>query len=293
MDLVVRVSRLPQPGETVIGGTFLRAAGGKGANQAVAAARLGAQVRMIGRVGRDPFGRELGRLLRAEGIETRDVRTTAESATGVAAIFVDAQGRNSIAVASGPNALLRPEDVRPRRLAGFDVAVAQLECPLETVQHAFWSARLAGARTVLNAAPATRLPDALLEATDVLIVNEVELATLLSRDAIPPGDEAEAARTLRAFSEQVVVVTLGERGALAVADEAVVQQPSFAVEVVDTTAAGDAFVAAFARAYWPRQNLAAALRFACAAGALATTRPGAQPSLPSAAEVEALLSRNP
>ena len=291
MDLVVRVPTLPRPGETVIGGTFLQAAGGKGANQAVAAARLGATVRMIGRVGRDAFGRELVRLLKAEGIDTHDVRTTPDAATGVATIVVDAAGRNSIAVASGANALLRPEDVRPRPLARTGVVVAQLECPLETVQHAFRSARPTGAHTVLNAAPAATLPTSLLEATDALIVNEHELATLLGRDSVAPGAEAAAARELRAFDEQVVVVTLGDRGALALADNSTVVQPAFAVEVVDTTAAGDAFVGAFATAYWSSRDLATALRFACAAGALACTRPGAQPSLPTLADVNALLTR--
>jgi ribokinase len=290
MDLVVRVPSLPQPGETVIGGTFLRAAGGKGANQAVAAARLGAAVAMVGRVGDDAFGDELGRRLAEEGIEAQAVHASGAT-TGVALIVVDAAGQNSIAVASGANALLAPSDVPADLLVGSDVVLAQLECPIETVEHAFRTARAAGAATLLNAAPAGAIPSTLLEAADVLVINEHELAALLGRETVPAGGEAAAARELRAWPGQVVVVTLGDRGAVAAAGDALVEQSALPVDVVDTTAAGDAFVAAFARAYWPERDPTAALRFACAAGALACTRPGAQPSLPTLDAVMTLLSR--
>lgn len=290
MDLIVRVPRLPRPGETISGGPFRRVPGGKGANQAVAAARLGAEVGLVGRVGRDAFGRELTRALRAEGIRTNLVRAATEP-TGVALIVVDEAGENSIAVASGANRLLRPTDLPADLRAAGDVLVAPLENPLETQAHALRAARAAGVRTVLNTAPAQPLPAALLANADVLIANEHELAVLLGRPNVPPGAEAEAARALRASAEQVVVVTLGERGALAVRGDSTVEQPAFAVEIVDTTAAGDAFVAAFAHAYWPGEHLAVALRRACAAGALTCTRPGAQPALPTAAAVAALLDR--
>ena len=289
MDIVIRLERLPGPGETIGGGELFQAAGGKGANQAVAAARLGAAVAMVGRIGRDAFGRELRRSLRAEGIDTRALRAI-DARTGVAAIVLDRHGENSIAVASGANTLLRPTDLPRRLLARADVVLTQLESPLDTVEAALLAARAGGAHTVLNAAPAADLSRSLLGAADVVIVNEHELATLLGR-AVAPGQEGSAALTLRAFPDQVAVVTLGERGALAVTPAGVVEQPAFPVSVVDTTGAGDAFVAAFSYAYWPARDLPATLRFACAAGALATTRPGAQPSLPTAREVAELLSQ--
>src|SRR5690349_11735844 len=175
MDLVVRVEQLPQRGETVTGGDLLRAAGGKGANQAVALARLGAEVSMVGRVGHDAFGRELSRLIRDAGVSTRWVQG-ADRPTGTALIFVDANGENAIAVAPGANEELLPEDVPRRAIEAADVLVAPLEAPLATIEEAFRLARLASVRTVLNAAPATRLPRSVLDLSDVVVCNEVELA---------------------------------------------------------------------------------------------------------------------
>jgi ribokinase len=292
MDLIAPVDRLPGPGETVTGGALLRAAGGKGANQAVAAARLGAAVSLVGRVGRDAFGRELVQGLRREGVWTRWVRVT-EAATGVALITVDARGENSIIVAPGANAALLSEDVPSTALARADVVVTQLEVPLRTVEHALRAARAAGIRTILNAAPAGPVPPGASALADVLILNEHELARLAGLEAVPAGAEADVARTLRARADQVVVVTLGERGALAVAGEAMHTQPTFPVRAVDSVGAGDAFVGAFACRYTVPAALPDALAFACAAGALATTRPGAQPSLPHGPEVEALVARGP
>ena len=287
MDLIVRVPRLPRPGETVAGESLQRAAGGKGANQAVAAARLGASVTMVGRVGRDAFGQELKRALRADGISTRWVRPSDHS-TGAALIEVDPTGENSIAVASGANADVRPEDVARAAIARADVVVAALEVPLPCIAEAFQVARAAGVRTVLNAAPAQAVPEALRRLTDVVICNEVELGTLLGR-SVRAGDEAGGARELRCSAEQVVVVTLGERGAVAVLGDETVSEPSFTVDVVDTTGAGDAFVAGFVCGTWFSTGLAAAVRMGCAAGALATTQPGAQPSMPTLLDVTRLL----
>jgi ribokinase len=286
MDLIVRVARLPRPGETVAGDDLLRAPGGKGGNQAVAAARLGASVTMIGRVGHDAFGRELVRGLREAGVSTRWVRGS-DRPTGAALIIVDERGENSIAVSPGANLDLQPEDVPRQAITAADVAVAALEVPLASIEAAFRLARLHGARTVLNAAPAQSVPAALLGLCDVVICNQVELATLLDHSV--PLEDADAARRLRSFPDQVVVVTLGERGAIGVVGDAEVVRPGFEVATVDTVGAGDAFVAGFVAGRWWSAGLDEALRWGCAAGALATTRPGAQPSMPNLAEVEALL----
>ncbi len=290
MDLVVHVPRLPRPGETVTGEALVRATGGKGANQAVAAARLGADVALVGRVGRDAFGHELTAALREAGVSTRWVLRS-EQPTGAALIEVDPTGENCIAVAPGANAELLPEDIPERVVSEADVVVAPLEAPLASLEEAFRLAHLASVRTVLNAAPARSDIDSVLRYADVLVVNETEAATLLGVPSLTEGTEADAARRLRRSSEQVVVITLGARGALAVAASEVVSQPSWPVEVVDTTAAGDAFVAGFVVGKWWSAGLGAALRVGCAAGALATTRTGAQPSLPSLADVEELLAR--
>jgi ribokinase len=289
MDLIVQVPRLPGPGETVTGDSLLRAAGGKGANQAVGAARLGASVMMVGRVGHDSFGRELSRSLRDEGVSTRWVLGS-ELPTGAALIEVDARGENSIAVAPGANAGLLPEDVPRKTIESADVVAAALEVPLASIEEAFRLARLAGVRTVLNAAPARPVPASLLQITDVVICNEPELATLLDRP-VGPGQELFSARQLRAASHQTqtVVVTLGERGAVAISGGDVFRQPAFRVAAVDSVGAGDAFVAGFIVGRWWSAGVAAALRLGCAAGALASTVRGAQPSLPSLAAVSALL----
>jgi ribokinase len=290
MDLVVQVPRLPRPGETVTGEALVRAGGGKGANQAVAAARLGAEAVLVARVGHDAFGRELTAALRDSGVSTRWV-LGCDQPTGAALIEVDPSGENCIAVAPGANLELLPEDIPRRAVAEADAVVAPLEAPLASIEEAFRLARLAGVRTALNAAPARPDLGSLLRYTDVLVVNEVEAATLLSLPSVPEGGEVEAARRLRSSLEQVVVITLGARGAIAVAGSAVVAQPGFNVSVVDTTGAGDAFVAGFVVGQWWSAGLGSALRLGCAAGALATTRAGAQPSLPSLAEVDALLAR--
>jgi len=286
MDLIVNVPHLPRPGETVVGDSLMRAAGGKGANQAVAAARLGAGVTMIGRVGHDSFGHDLTRNLRDEGVSTRWVRGS-ERSTGAALIEVDERGENSIAVAPGANADLLPEDVPRKAIEAATVVVAALEVPLATIEEAFRLARLSGVRTVLNAAPAQQVPASLLRVTEVVICNEIELGMLVGKP-VSLGQEAAAARAFRAVPDQIVVVTLGERGALAVCRGDVFEQAAFRVEPVDSTGAGDAFVAAFSVAL-DSADLRAALRFGCAAGALATTRRGAQPAMPSLSDVVSLI----
>jgi ribokinase len=287
MDLVVRLPSLPRPGETLVGEDLLRAAGGKGANQAVGAARLGAEVAMVGRVGRDAFGDELTRQLGEAGVSTRWLEGC-DRPTGAALIFVDESGENCIAVAPGANQELRPEGLPREAIQSAEVLMAPLEVPMATIEAAFRLARAAARHTVLNAAPAGTVPPALLDLSSVVICNEVELGSLIG-GPVTSGDEAIAARGLLRRPDQVVVVTLGARGAVAIFGDEVISQPAFAVNVVDTTGAGDAFVAGFVVAQWFSAGVAEALRWGCAAGSLATTRPGAQPSMPTHAEVSVLL----
>jgi ribokinase len=287
MDLLVRVEQLPRPGETVTGEDLLRAAGGKGGNQAVALARLGAEVSMVGRVGHDAFGRELSRLMRDAGVSTRWVQG-ADRPTGTALIFVDSRGENAIAVSPGANHELLPEDVPRRAIEAADVVLAALEVPLASIEEAFRLARAATVRTVLNAAPATRVPRSLLDLADVIICNEVELSTLVG-SSVADGSETDVMRQLRRSESQVVVVTLGARGAIGVDRAEVVTQPAFDVRVVDTVGAGDAFVGGFVAGRWFSSGVATALRWGCAAGGLATTRVGAQPSMPELDAVRALV----
>src|SRR5439155_1860398 len=281
--------RLPKPGETVAGDSLLRAPGGKGANQAVAAARMGAAVTMVGRVGRDSFGRELTRSLRDEGVFTRALRVSPERSTGAALIEVDANGENSIAVATGANLEVLVDDLPRRAIGSADVVVAALEVPLGTIEEACRLARLSGARTVLNVAPAQSVRAELLRLTDVVICNGHELAVLLGR-TVGHGEEAAAARAMRSFADQLVVVTLGERGALGVLGDRTVKQSAFAVHSIDSTGAGDAFVAGFVCGRWWADGLSTALRLGCAAGALATTVAGAQPAMPRRSAVRTLLA---
>ncbi|HGY10450.1 MAG TPA: ribokinase [Oceanithermus profundus] len=288
MDLVVAVERHPKPGETVIGGDLERFPGGKGANQAVAAARLGARVRMVGRVGLDEHGAELLRGLENEGIDALGVGRVG-TPTGVALISVDVQGQNAIVVSPGANARLQPDDLEPERFEGAEVVVLQLETPLETVHRAAELGRAAGARVLLNAAPARELPDELLGALDVLVVNEFEAAQVAGA-AEPESPEAALALARElARRVPVVVVTLGARGLVWAGTEGEGHLPAFEVDPVDTTAAGDAFVGGLAAALAAGEPLERALDYGSAAGALAATRPGAQPSLPAADEVAGLL----
>nr|MBC7243933.1 ribokinase [Chloroflexota bacterium] len=293
-DMVVRVPHIPAPGETVLGGEFVMAAGGKGANQAVAAARLGAQVTLVARVGQDVFGERALAGFRQEGIATQYITIDPEAASGVALIFVDANGENSIAVASGANAHLTPQDVQQAKEAieAADVLLLQLETPLETVWQAAEIAQRAGVRVVLNPAPACPLPADILALVDVLTPNEGEASLLAARQITQATTLADAEAAARCLIEQgvkTVIITLGARGALIVTPDFQQLVPGFAVDVVDTTAAGDAFNGGLAVALAEGKTLAEAVRFANACGALAATKLGAQPSLPTAEEVARFL----
>jgi len=291
VDFTVAAARLPRPGETVTGGTLLVNHGGKGANQAVAARRLGAEVRFIGCVGDDASGRELRAALEQEGIGVAGVTATDEAATGTALIVVDAEGRNQIVVAPGANWRLHAEAAKRRAedLGWADVVMCQLETPLETVAWVLGEARRRGKTTLLNPAPFRDEAAGLVPLADYLTPNETEAGRLTG---LPVRDAAGATAAGHALLERgarVVVVTLGAAGAVACARGQEVRVPAFAVPVVDTTAAGDAFNAGLAVSLAERRPLPEALRFAAATAALACTRRGAQPSLPRRAEVERLL----
>lgn len=285
MDLVVRAPRLPVAGETVLGGPFGRFPGGKGANQALAAARLGGEVALIGRVGDDDDGKQLRAGLEAEGVDVERVRAVPDGATGVALITVDERGENTIVVAPGANALV-PADALDGAVARW--LVVQLEIPIGGVARALRTARDAGTATLLNAAPAADLGPDVLRAVDVLVVNQGEAARLAGRPETTAPDQL--ARALCAIGCGTAVVTLGADGAIAFDGQRELRQPAFPVAAIDAVAAGDAFVGALAVCLDRGLPLDEALRFACAAGALATTRAGAQPSLPTRTAVASLLA---
>jgi len=287
MDLVVRSPRHPQPGETLLGAEFRTFPGGKGANQAVAAARLGGQVKLIGRVGADAFGDALLETCTRDGVDTRHVERLEDAPTGVALITVDDAGQNTIVVVPGANGKLSPPDLLAAAPAfeGASVVVMQLEVPLLTVIYAADLARRHGARVVLNPAPAQPLSATGLEQVDVLIPNQSEAALLTG--CASAGD---AARRLIALGVRSVVVTMGERGVLIAEGETATLLPAHQVSVLDTTAAGDAFVGAFAVALAEGRTVLEAAAWGNAAGALAVTRAGAQPSLPARAELERFLA---
>lgn len=282
MDLVVKAPRHPQIGETILGGTFATFPGGKGANQAVAAARMGAHVQMIGCVGADGFGTELVQAAARDGIDTRLVRTDPAEATGIALITVDGEGRNTIVVASGANLALTPAHLREAEavFGTADVLVVQLESPLDTVGAAIDLAAAHHMQVVLNPAPAQPLPPALLAKVDVFIPNEREAQQVAGADTLD-----EAVTKLMAMGVKNLIVTLGEAGALVVTAQGRTQIPAYRVTAVDTVAAGDAFVGAFATGLAEGLSLEASARLGNAAAALSVTRAGAQPSLPTRDEV--------
>ncbi|MDR7390175.1 MAG: ribokinase [Armatimonadota bacterium] len=288
MDLVVKVPHLPQVGETVTGGVFSTFPGGKGANQAVGAARLGACVTMVGRVGADPFGAQLVDALRREGVDVAAVGTDPESPTGIAAIGVDEQGRNLILVAPGANARLLPHDVGEAVIARSQVLLLQLEIPTVTVLHAARVARRHGAWVCLDPAPAAPLPEELYRLVDVLNPNEVEAAALTGISIRTLEDAQRAARRLLDRGPRHVVVKLGDRGSYYLSSDEAGHVPALGVKAVDTTAAGDVFAAALGVALGEGRSLRESVQFASCAAALKVTRMGAQ-SMPSREEVEAVL----
>lgn len=289
LDLVVEVDHHPVTGETVLGGDHARIPGGKGANQAVAAARLGAAVSFVGRVGADAAGDQLRASLDEAGVDLTHLDTDPDAPSGIAMIGVDRSGDNAIIVSPGANARLQPNHIAGaedllKQAAGL---LLQLETPLETVLAA---ARAAEGIVVLDPAPAQPLPAELLAAIDVLVPNETELA-LLSGQPVDPNETNSVAAAARSLGVPTVVVTLGAAGAVVVTTDAATPIPAPVVNPVDTTAAGDAFRAALAIGLISGQPATAAAAFAVRVGAAATLRPGAQPSLPTRSELEDLLSQ--
>jgi ribokinase len=292
VDFTVAASRLPRVGETVSGGTLLVNHGGKGANQAVAARRLGAEVRFVACVGDDASGRDIRAALQAEGVGVDGVMVTRDAATGTALIVVDQQGRNQIVVAPGANWRLSADHVRSRAedFAWAQVVLCQLETPLDTLDVALGEARRRGLVTVLNPAPVRDgISDDVWRMVDYLTPNEGEAARLSGVPVEDVRSASAAARVLRERGVGTVIVTLGVQGSIACTAGGDVRAEAFPVDAVDTTAAGDSFNGALGTALAAGDALPDALRFASAAAALACTRRGAQPSLPTRAEVERLL----
>jgi ribokinase len=289
-DLVVRVPRFPQPGETISGGDLQIIPGGKGANQAVAAARQGTSVSMLGRVGNDSFGPELIQNLKQNNVDTSHVQIDAGAATGTAIIVVDANGQNNIVLSPGGNGQVRPADVADVSFSDYKLVLLQLEIPIEAVTAAAQRARESGLRVLLNPAPALSLPKELISLSDFILPNETELSLLTNQSVHDIASAEKAARTLLEGGAQNVIVTLGAKGALIVNQEIMKHIPAFDVQVVDTTAAGDAFIGGFASALLSNKSLEEAVRYGCACGSLATTKFGAQPSLPTREEAERFIA---
>ncbi len=284
-DLVARTGELPRPGETVLGSAFTIVGGGKGANAAVAAARLGANVAFVGCLGEDDFGRARLADLDREGIDTTLIRHTNRAPSGVALIVVDGAGENTIVVVSGTNALVGPETVADLAFAPGDILLTQLELPIPTVAAALRRAREAGATTILNAAPYNAAIVDALPFVDLLVLNEVEGADLLGWERVATDTAEEAITAILARGVGAVALTLGAHGALVGRGDERRHFPAPAVTVVDTTAAGDAFTGALAAGLATGTDLFAATERAVVVGSLTVTKAGAQPSLPYAREV--------
>ena len=290
MDVVATAEHHPRIGETVAGKQVLYFPGGKGANQAVAAAKLGAPATLIGRLGQDAFGAELKAFLAAQGIELSFVRETAAAHTGTAIITI-ANADNSIVVVPGANALVVPDDVASASFAKGDVAVSQFEIPLAAIA-AFRRARAAGTATILNPAPAIDFDRGLLDLVDILVLNETELAMLARRELAEGDDPArfiEAARSLQRRNEEIICVTLGRRGAIALVGGEPLLIPGRSVEAIDTTGAGDCFVGALGAQLASGTAVRDAFAYANVAASICVQRMGAAPSMPTAAEVAAAI----
>jgi ribokinase len=291
MDVVATASRHPRLGETVAGSAVRYFPGGKGANQAVAAAKLGAPTTLIGRLGTDAYGKELRTFLAAQGVDLSFVQDTSDAHTGTAVITL-ANADNTIVVVPGANALVSATDVTAPALAKGDIAVSQFEIPLPAIGAFFTQARAAGATTILNPAPAIEFSRKLLDLVDILILNETELGFLTRTELHDTEDHArfiEAARSLPIGRDKIVCVTLGQRGVLALVHDEPLIVAGRAVEAVDTTGAGDCFVGAVAAQLAGGKSIGDAIAYANAAASICVQRMGAAPSMPTEEEVEAIL----
>jgi len=293
-DMVIKADRLPVPGETVIGGTFFMNPGGKGANQAVAAARLGGKVTFISKTGNDVFGRQSVELFNSEGINTSYIFSDPKNPSGVALITVDANGENCIVVASGANASLCPSDIEQakKEIESGDIVLMQLEIPIETVEYATEMAKKMGIKVILNPAPARALSDKLLKSLFIITPNKSE-AEILSGIKVHDWDSArKAADVIRAKGAGIVVITLGSLGALVWEDGKYHKVDSIKVKAVDTTAAGDTFCGALCVGISEGLSIVDSVKMAAKASALTVTRMGAQSSIPHRSELSTLNSNN-
>lgn len=288
MDLVFKTPRMPAPGETLIGESFHQVHGGKGANQAVAAARMGGAVQLIACVGDDDFGRSSVEALTADGIDTHFVRTIEGCATGVAGILLDQHGENSIVLAAGANGLLSRSDIdnAEAAISKAQMLICQLETPMDSVTHAISCARAEGIAVMLNPAPMQKLEASLLAQIDFLVLNETEASQLSGFDVANEIDAKEAAVALMKQGAKHVIITLGAAGIVVASPETVFSLPAYVVKVVDTTAAGDTFVGSLAVALAEGMELRAACDLAQRAAALTVTQLGAQTSIPHRETVE-------
>lgn len=299
MDLVAFAPRIPAPGETLTGHTFLSLPGGKGANQAYAAARLAANVAMLGRVGADDLGRQLRENLASANCDVTSVITSPDQTTGIALIFVADSGQNSIVIVPGANGQLSPADITASSssFAGAAYVLLQLESPLATVTAAAQAARRAGAHVILDPAPApsSALPESLLKNVDILTPNETEAAILSGNPParMTPSEAIEVGQRLRKQGPATVIVKLGEQGVALISANEQQILPAPKVTAVDSTAAGDVFNAALAVALNENADLRAACQFANRAAALSVTRRGAQSSAPTRAEVDVFTTVSP
>lgn len=288
MDLVVKAQRIPAPGETVLGGVFATIPGGKGANQAVAAARLGGATAFVGRVGEDAFGAILRQEMESAGVRTKSLKSDGEAPSGVALIGVSATGENAIMVAPGANGRVCEADIREAEgaIAEADWLVVQLETPLEAVCCAVDIAKRHGTKVLLNPAPAQPLPLSLLQSVDVLTPNEHEAATILGEEQEEgDGDMEGVAERLRGLGVGSVIITIGAQGCVVSDESGTRRRPAPVVQAVDTTAAGDCFSGALAVGLGEGMDIETAVAFALRAASLSVTRMGAQPSLPSRSEL--------
>ncbi len=290
-DMIIKVDKIPAPGETVIGGEFSIAAGGKGANQAVAAARAGGEVNFIACVGEDMFGEQAIEGFVKDGVNVEYVVRIKDYASGVALIFVDQKGENSIAVASGANSQLRPIHIKQAKKAitSGDVLVMQLETPIETVNAAVKTATENGVKVILNPAPACPLEDETLNHISILTPNESETELLTGIKVTDENSASKAADSLLSRGIEIILITLGPRGVFLATSDIREIVPTFKVKAVDTTAAGDVFNGALAVSLAENKSLFDAVQFANAAAALSVTKLGAQPSAPNREEIDRLL----
>ncbi len=293
MDLVATVDRFPKPGETITGRDFGTYPGGKGANQAVAAGRLGADVRMVGKVGDDLYGRQYLKVLNENGVSTDGVGIQPATSTGVAVIEVDGSGENHIVIIAGANGKVDREyiDQKLEYLMECDIFLFQLEIPLDTVMYAMNLLKSEGKVIIFDPAPAAKLPDGIFPLVDYITPNETELQVLTGMSVAEEGDILKGAAQLLEKGVKVVVAKAGKNGAYIADGKSFTHIPGFSVEVVDTTAAGDSFNAGLAFALSRRKDLIESVRFANAVGALSTTAKGAQGAMPKLEEVEALIGK--